>query len=281
MTHLAKLCIGILGLSALACGDALPEREDVRLVSSELVPLGSCEAAEDAARGALIRYMNRRLDENLDRWLKTAGGECDYGDDVIEAAGSPGPTTSPSVPQESSETNNQVAGVDEADFVKHDGEYVYVARNGALRIVDAWPAEEMHVVSTTPLEGEPKKLLLLGNYAVVFSSMQTSPGTSAVYNAPECTHGYDCEFVGLVGLADRSSGRGNHGPYRLLRPGQPDREPARVLAFGSGRVRQFRADSRHVGVRGTTRKEPPHHPRIERVRAPTDLDRSSFRAGRG
>ena len=34
-------------------------------------------------------------------------------------------------------TNNQVDGVEEADMVKTDGRYLYLAVNGALRIVDA------------------------------------------------------------------------------------------------------------------------------------------------
>src|SRR5438093_1611755 len=35
-----------------------------------------------------------------------------------------------------SDTNNQVAGVDEADFVETDGRYIYVARGGGLTIID-------------------------------------------------------------------------------------------------------------------------------------------------
>ena len=36
----------------------------------------------------------------------------------------------------SSDTNTQVDGVDEADFVETDGRYLYVARNGALTVLD-------------------------------------------------------------------------------------------------------------------------------------------------
>ena len=46
----------------------------------------------------------------------------------------------PRAARSASGTNNQVAGVDEADIVKTDGRYVYLALNGALRIVEALEA---------------------------------------------------------------------------------------------------------------------------------------------
>jgi len=38
-----------------------------------------------------------------------------------------------------STTNIQVAGVDEADFVKNDGKYIYIESGETLTIVDAFP----------------------------------------------------------------------------------------------------------------------------------------------
>jgi len=82
-------------------------------------------------------------------------------------------------------TNNQVAGVDEADIVKTDGRYVYLAANGALRIVEAL---NPHVVSTTRVPGTTRELFVEGDRAVVYAS-----------NGPvgrRCTYGYDCAFGG-------------------------------------------------------------------------------------
>jgi len=67
-------------------------------------------------------------------------------------------TPQPAVPVEPtsaeySETNIQVAGVDEADIVKTDGEYIYVVSGGNLTIVKAFPAQEAQVVSKIVLEG--------------------------------------------------------------------------------------------------------------------------------
>ena len=47
-----------------------------------------------------------------------------------------------------SETNVQVAGVDEADLVKTDGEYIYQVNKDRVIILKAYPATEMEVVST-------------------------------------------------------------------------------------------------------------------------------------
>ncbi len=54
-----------------------------------------------------------------------------------------------------STTNVQVAGVDEADVVKTDGEYIYQvnAHNGSIVITKAVPASNMEVVSTIQSKG--------------------------------------------------------------------------------------------------------------------------------
>jgi len=46
-----------------------------------------------------------------------------------------------------STTNIQVKGVDEADIVKNDGKYIYVVSNNKIIILDAFPAEEMEIIS--------------------------------------------------------------------------------------------------------------------------------------
>ena len=105
-----------------------------------------------------------------------------------------------------STTNNQVFGVDEADFIKNDSKYVYAALNGALRIIDAWPAEQAHEIAHVALPGQPKKLFVTGDRALVYLSVPrtaaanpSAPGASATfYYAPttECTYAYDCDFAG-------------------------------------------------------------------------------------
>ncbi len=67
-------------------------------------------------------------------------------------------------------TNVQEAGVDESDFVKTDGEYLYMVQDQLLTIVDVWPIEEMSVVSQTELPEDAEMIYLQGDMLTVISS---------------------------------------------------------------------------------------------------------------
>ena len=85
-----------------------------------------------------------------------------------------------------SSTNVQVAGVDEADIIKNDGKYLYVAsagssyygyyggsygqQNGTVRIIEAYPANLMRIVSTVQVNGTVGEIFVNGNKLVVFGS---------------------------------------------------------------------------------------------------------------
>ena len=109
---------------------------------------------------------------------------------------------------QASGTNNQVADVDEADFLKNDGKYIYVVNESGLHIFDAWPATQIHEVSRTALPGTPKKLFVEGDRAVVYvsvprevtvSSSGESGARATAYmpsGSSECTYGYGCDFTG-------------------------------------------------------------------------------------
>jgi len=68
-----------------------------------------------------------------------------------------------------SSTNVQVAGVDEADIVKNDGEYLYILREGEFVVVRAVPPGEAAVVGRAEVEGRPQALFLNGDRLVVFT----------------------------------------------------------------------------------------------------------------
>ena len=68
-----------------------------------------------------------------------------------------------------SHTNVQVAGVDEADFVKNDDSYIYVVTQNKLVIVDAYPPESGKIVSETKLDGNPRDIFVNKDRLVVFS----------------------------------------------------------------------------------------------------------------
>lgn len=71
-----------------------------------------------------------------------------------------------------SSTNVQVDGVDEADEVKTDGQYIYKVNRGVLYIIKAYPKEELNVVNTIKLKDNTgtATLFLNGDKLVVISS---------------------------------------------------------------------------------------------------------------
>ncbi|MDD5615121.1 MAG: beta-propeller domain-containing protein [Candidatus Methanoperedens sp.] len=68
-----------------------------------------------------------------------------------------------------STTNIQVEGVDEADFVKNDGKYIYVLAQNKLVIVDAFPAASANTLSEITLKGRPADLFINENRLIVFT----------------------------------------------------------------------------------------------------------------
>jgi uncharacterized secreted protein with C-terminal beta-propeller domain len=67
-----------------------------------------------------------------------------------------------------STTNIQVAGVDEADIVKTDGEYIYLVSGNRTIIVKAYPPEQAQVLSEIELEGTIIGIFISGDRLVVF-----------------------------------------------------------------------------------------------------------------
>lgn len=75
-------------------------------------------------------------------------------------------------PVDYSTTNIQVAGVDEADIVKSDGDYLYVVSNQSVFILLASPEapEEARILSRIELNGTLHGIFLDGDRLVVFGS---------------------------------------------------------------------------------------------------------------
>ncbi len=67
-----------------------------------------------------------------------------------------------------STTNIQVAGVDEADIVKTDGEYIYLVSGNRTIIVKAYPPEQARVLSEIELEGTVAGIFINGDRLVLF-----------------------------------------------------------------------------------------------------------------
>jgi inhibitor of cysteine peptidase len=78
--------------------------------------------------------------------------------------------TSETAGSDYSKTNVQVEGVDEADIVKTDGEYIYVVSGGNITIVKAVPAEEARVLSKIILTCYVTGIFINGDKLAVFET---------------------------------------------------------------------------------------------------------------
>jgi hypothetical protein len=174
---------------------------------SRLVAASSCTDLGWQLKTQAIAQMDQRLDENLNTLLQSGGMCWLYAEDATNGTPVPGSAGGGNKASEYSTTNNQVAGVDEADFLKNDGEFIWLVADGAFQVVAAWPAESARVLSRTPIEGTPKKLFVKDHRAVVYSSLPGSvqPANDDPYSwwysssgssEKECTYGYWCDFTG-------------------------------------------------------------------------------------
>ena len=78
-----------------------------------------------------------------------------------------------------SQTNVQVAGVDEPDIIKNDNRYIYTISGQNLVIIDAYPAARAAVLSRTEITDTPRDIFLRGDRLVLFSTGTAMPGTGS------------------------------------------------------------------------------------------------------
>jgi len=119
----------------------------------------------------MARYLNSADggDSNNLFGAQAGGGPEVAGGDRLVTMGdtTPPPSTAPG--EGFSGTNVQVAGVDEADIVKTDGDYLYVVSGGDVVLVKARPAADAAVVSRIEMDTWTAELYVLGDRLVVIS----------------------------------------------------------------------------------------------------------------
>ena len=101
------------------------------------------------------------------------GGALSFSGPVASLAAASGVTSQAT---DHSNTNTQVAGVDEADIVENDGNYLYVISGQELLILKAWPADQTQIVSRTPLGGYGAAMYLDGDRLTVITNTGFSSG---------------------------------------------------------------------------------------------------------
>ncbi|MBL8911746.1 MAG: beta-propeller domain-containing protein [Archangium sp.] len=173
--------LSLLGISALSgCGkEAIPPPPAVvnRVSLQGFNGPNACKDLESYLEDTAVLQMRTQLEaarDGVPGWgwwggFGLRGGLEDFASPA--AANATGATQGPT---NYTQTNNQVAGVDEADFVKNDGTRIFALSGNTLHAVKSWPANETAVQGTLKIEGYPREMFLDGSdKAVVFSSIYT------------------------------------------------------------------------------------------------------------
>jgi len=120
-----------------------------------------------------------------------------------------------------STTNNQVAGVDEADIIKTDGTYIYALVRNELQIIKAVPAGEARLVSKITFKSRPQDIFIKGTSLAVFGADDQIYSTT-LYQSFRRQTAYT--FFKVFDLSDPASPRevrdldfeGNYNDARLI-----------------------------------------------------------------
>ena len=96
-----------------------------------------------------------------------------------------------------SKTNVQVIGVDEADIIKTDGEYVYTLSGNTVHILEA--GEDAHILWSERLNGTPQGIFIDKDRMAVFGNIYDS----AIYRGLNFVPRYGMTFVNIYDVSDR------------------------------------------------------------------------------
>jgi uncharacterized secreted protein with C-terminal beta-propeller domain len=118
--------------------------------------------------------------------------------EIMAAAPSDGGTA-----KDFSQTNIQVEGVDEADIVKTDGEYIYFARGTEVIIVKAYPVSEAEVVSRINMTRNVHDLYVASDRLVVFTAQYPDYRIYYEYDTP--THNEYRSILSIYDISDKTS----------------------------------------------------------------------------
>lgn len=180
----SSLCNGTLSPS-LAGGalDKACEHQNSNRKSAALTSFNSCSDLLGALRDHVERRTTTALLQARNNYLQRGGDVVSVSDEAAPTASADNDSSSgaqdsnsSASPQEGvdfSGTNNQEGGVDEADFVKTDGHYIYVLNGRRLEIMEVPEFGELSSLATLEIEGYPTAMLAGTNRLLVISTVST------------------------------------------------------------------------------------------------------------
>jgi len=128
--------------------------------------LGGNQITKFASYEQLREFVNTNAGSKQIPW-RSSGGNAILAPGGEESF-APGPSMTEDSATDHSATNIQVAGVDEADIIKTDGMYIYLASGNKTIIVRANPPDQAQIVSQIELEGSIIGIFINEDKLVVF-----------------------------------------------------------------------------------------------------------------
>ena len=143
----------------------------------QLVQFDSCDDMEYSLKASIAEEYRTELLQAVEEIYYWGGGWLEDG--MVAEASMDGDTATTTAPksqptrtegEDFSGTNNQEQGVDEADFIKTDGYYIYVLQGSSLSIMEIPEFGEIEFTSNFSIEGSPISMMLQGDRLIVLSS---------------------------------------------------------------------------------------------------------------
>jgi len=163
---------------SIGCNDTSPE---VTQYEAALKQAATCDEVLEAIQEDAVAKVDLELKSFIEQeYYSQWGGPVAFGGGVAEgdAGRDVGAPTSAEgdngsePPSGFSDTNRQVADVDEADIVKvaDEGRKLYVIRGTGFHKFDSWPASQTSKVADLEIEGDAIEMFIEGTRALVFSN---------------------------------------------------------------------------------------------------------------
>jgi hypothetical protein len=164
-------------------GSAGPSAPGPAAPANALAQFATC----DELRGAIVEDGRSKISLQAER-LRRDGYFVVRDDNVSGPTPAPGiPPPSEFAPDDFTDTNVQVPGVDEADFIETDGANLYLLQGEELVTLDSFPPEATALRSQLVIEGSPAGMFVADGRAVVLSH---------VYDAGELGGDDACRYFG-------------------------------------------------------------------------------------
>ncbi|MBL8957258.1 MAG: beta-propeller domain-containing protein [Myxococcaceae bacterium] len=160
----------------------------------------ACADLETYLEDNAVRMMRTQIEASRDGvpswgwWGGFRGGDFAEASPTAALGGAANDKAASPMPTNYTTTNTQVSGVDEADFVKNDGNRIFVLSGDKLYASLSWPATNLSLQGKLTIQGWPQEMFLAGNdKVVVFSSIwQQLP--LAASDGANCK-GLDCGYT--------------------------------------------------------------------------------------